>query len=297
MKKLEEKKLSRRSFCFKMGKEIGITAIGVSALPSLGNVSTHAENTRDGCIDNLTLQMYKDMQRALSKPLEKRKWGMVIDVKKCIGCEACIVACIAENNLPPGVTYRTIKEIGTGSYPNLKRYFIPTNCMHCDNPACMEAANKIVPGAITKRPDGIVQLNFEKFAGKKVFEAAQKACPYTALYFDEGKNYTDGTPALQKYEKRRTTEYGKNISRISMRNIGRKCHFCLHRIEAGILPACVTTCTGHAMHFGDLNDPESLVSLCKEAKTFRLKDVKNKPNIVYLNGQDDPKETCAICHP
>ena len=281
-----------------MGKGVGVTAIGVSALPSLGKAFASGKVSKGSRTKNLILQMYHDLRRALLKPIEQRKWGMVIDVKKCIGCEACIVACIAENNLPPGVTYRTVKEVGTGSYPNLKRYFIPTNCMQCDTPACMEAANKIVPGAITKRPDGIVQLNFEKFAGKKVFEAAQKACPYTALYFDEGKNYTDGTPALQKYEKRRTTEYGKNISRISMRNIGRKCHFCLHRIEAGILPACVTTCTGDAMHFGDLNDPESLVSLLqKKQKTFRLKDVKNKPNIIYLNGYDDPKETCVLCHP
>ncbi len=243
-----------------------------------------------------TVRMHNDLQRALAKKPEERRWAMVIDTRRCIGCNACTAACIAENNLPPGVMYRTVPEIESGEFPDVQRHFMPTNCMQCDNAPCIEAANKIIPGAMFKRPDGIVEIDYTKMRGREVFEAAKSACPYTALYFDEGKNYTDGTPAVQPYEKRSVNEYDKTWTRLQTAGSTRKCHFCTQRLAAGQLPACVATCTGLAMHFGDLNDPESLVAqMMQSNRLMRLEESQGtEPRVFYLAAQ--PEESCMTCH-
>ena len=152
---------------------------------------------------------------------------------------------------------------------------------------------------MSRRPDGIVAIDYKKMKGKEVFKAAEKACPYPkSLWYDDGKNYTDGTPAVQPYEKRKFKEYGSEWSREDTKDTTRKCHFCTQRIDAGVLPACVTTCTGQAMHFGDLNDKESLVSLLlikNESKSCRL-DLASKaePKNYYLD--HNPKKSCLSCH-
>jgi molybdopterin-containing oxidoreductase family iron-sulfur binding subunit len=222
---------------------------------------------------------------------------MVIDVRRCIGCHACTVACIAENNLPPGVTYRTVGEVEDGAYPELRRFFMPTNCMQCAKAPCVGAANKVLPGSMTRRPDGIVEIDYARMKGKAVFEAASRACPYPkSLWYDEGKRYTDGTPAVQPYETQAATEHGRSWSRKETAGTTRKCHFCAQRLDAGLLPACVSTCTGQAMHFGDLEDPKSLVSeLLETNKSVRLRaDRGTEPAIFYLD--DDPEQTCLVCH-
>jgi len=222
---------------------------------------------------------------------------MIIDTRKCIGCSACAVACIAENNLPPGVMYRTVIETEDGSYPDVKRYFMPTNCMQCENPPCVPAANKVTEGAMAIRPDGIVTIDYSKMKGKKMFEAVKKACPYKyALYQDEGKNYTDGTPLLQEYEKREVSEYGQIYSRKSLKDTIRKCHFCIHKIENGMLPACVSTCIGRAMYFGDLKNPNNLISkYLKANNSFVLNEgAKTLPSVKFIH--DNLDETCLKCH-
>jgi Fe-S-cluster-containing hydrogenase components 1 len=74
------------------------------------------------------IRMMRDLQRALKKPLEKRRWVMVIDLRKCVGCKACTVACIVENKLPPSVVYRPVLEEEIGKYPRVTRRFIPRPC-------------------------------------------------------------------------------------------------------------------------------------------------------------------------
>ncbi len=292
-----KKKLSRRAF-FK--HTAGATAGAVAATALLSALKENGKlivETINVAIDDVTLTMHNDLQRALEKPMAERKWAMVIDIRKCIGCNACTAACIAENNLPPGVTYRTVAETEDGEYPDVRRFFMPTNCVQCENAPCIEAANKVIPGSMSRRADGIVVIDYTKMKGKKVFEAASKACPYPkSLWYDEGKNYTDGTPAVQPYEQRKFKEYGKEWRRKGTKDATRKCHFCTQRIDAGVLPACVTTCTGQAMHFGDLNDPESLVSrLLKKNKSARLNLASGaEPRVHYLD--DDPDQTCMVCH-
>lgn len=246
------------------------------------------------------LRMQRELQRALKKPVAERRWVMVIDGRKCVGCNACRVACVAENALPPGVTYRTVPEAQIGDYPKVARFFMPTQCMQCDKPPCQEAANAISPGSITKRPDGIVAINYQKFRGRKAFQAAAKACPYKALYYDDGRFFTEGTPALQPYDKGASYDYGSMWKRVKGQegppiDGGRKCHFCLHRLNASMLPACVSTCVGRAAFFGDLNDPESLVVelLAKyKDKAVRIRENRGtQPRVYYI--VDDPALTAA----
>jgi molybdopterin-containing oxidoreductase family iron-sulfur binding subunit len=229
----------------------------------------------------ILLRMQRDLQRALRKPLEQRRWTMVIDLRKCIGCSACTVACIAENHLPPGVVYRPVIEEEIGTYPNVTRRFLPRPCMQCDAPPCTDVCPV---GATYKRPDGVVEINYDKCIGCRYCIAA---CPYGARTFDWGEDWTDGTPGRQGYEEAPAPEYGRNWRRGGGRSpVGnvRKCQFCLHRLNAGMLPACVSTCVGAATYFGDASDPGSLVAeLAASDRAFRLKEeLGTEPKVWYL---------------
>jgi len=227
------------------------------------------------------VRMQDELKRALAKPISQRKWAMVIDLARCVGCSACTVACKAENHLPPGVVYRPVIEEEVGDYPNVSRRWLPRPCMQCDNPPCV----RVCPvGATWKREDGIVVIDYNGCIGCRY---CITACPYGARSFDFGENYTDGTPAIQPYEEAPSPEYGKQWDRTDdgspVGNV-RKCQFCIHRLNAGMLPACVTTCIGNATFFGDLNDPESLVNELKSSpRVMRLKeDLGTKPKVYYL---------------
>lgn len=291
---------NRRDFLKLAGVATGASAVAlVAGIPLREEASAAA--TAAGPSRNDTLRMVADLRRALDRPVETRRWGMVIDTRRCIGCHACTAACIAENVLPAGVSYRTVPEAVAGSFPKVQQFFMPTNCMQCEHAPCIDAANAVVPGAMTRRPDGIVTVDYGKMKGRPVFEAAKKACPYEgALYFDEGRNWTDGTPAVQPYEKAPSREYGRAWSRGETKGTTRKCHFCIERIETGMLPACVATCTGQAMHFGDLADGGSLVAeRISQNKAWRLENgAGTSPRVFYLEDSlDEAAEiTCRSCH-
>jgi len=238
---------------------------------------------------SLLEQMREDVQRALAKPLEQRRWAMVVDIRKCVGCHACTVACKAENKTPPGVDYRIVREAEDGAYPNVQKYFMPTLCMQCENPPCVKACKD---GSVTKGKDGVVRVDYAKNTGAA---AVNKACPYDAFSTDDGSYYTDGTPKHEAYEDAATFEYGVKAGRKGKVKKNRKCHYCLHRLEAGMLPACVSTCIGAANYFGDLNDPESVVAkMAKDPNIYIFRaDQKTGPTTRYMS--DDPK-TCAKCH-
>jgi len=236
-------------------------------------------------VKSVLLRMYEDLDRALKKPVHERHWGMVIDTRKCVGCNACTVACKAENKLPPGVVYNVVIDEEFGTYPNVARRFISRPCLHCQNPPCV----RVCPvNATYKRPDGIVVIDYDDCIGCRY---CISACPYGARSFDFGNFYTVGkTPEVMPWDVMPSFEYGEEQRR-DPRNpwrspIGntRKCHFCLHRLEKGMLPACVTTCIGQARIFGDLNDPESLVAqLAASPRAIRLKEeLGTEPSVYYL---------------
>lgn len=182
----------------------------------------------------------------------QKNYGFVIDNRKCIGCHACSVACKAENEVPLGV-YRTwVKYVETGSFPNNRRHFQVTRCNHCANPPCV----RICPtNAMYQREDGIVEFDNRACIGCK---ACIQACPYDAIHIDP----ETGTAA--------------------------KCHYCAHRTEIGLEPACVVVCPETAIIAGDLNDPESEISrlVAVENVTVRKPEQGTSPKLFYIEGHD-----------
>jgi Fe-S-cluster-containing dehydrogenase component len=232
---------------------------------------------------NLLERMRHDLLRALKKPVSKRKWVMVIDQQKCIGCCACNISCNTENNLPPGVVYRPVLRQEVGKYPNVSRIFTPKPCMHCDNPPCVPACPV---KATWKREDGAVVIDYDVCIGCR---NCLLACPYSARTADFGEFYGTGTPEIMPYETRPNYEYSKEWKRKPHSDdspIGnaRKCQFCLHRLREGMLPACVTTCLGGATYFGDYNDKSSLVyRLLGSSRVRQLKaELGTQPSVFYL---------------
>ncbi len=244
--------------------------------------------------EDVLIRMQRDLARALRKPIEQRRWGMVIDTRKCVACMSCTVACVMENKLPPGVVYRPVIDTEIGTYPNVTRQFLPRPCMQCDNPPCVSVCPV---NATWKRPDGIIEIDYDVCIGCRY---CITACPYQARTFDFGENWTNnaatGAPAAlalagaAQYENEPNFEYSERWNRangpIPTSPVGnaRKCHFCAHRLVDGLLPMCVTTCLGRATIFGDLNDPEALVTeLAASSNAIRLKeDLGTEPKVFYL---------------
>ncbi len=233
-------------------------------------------------MENALIRMQEDIRRALQKPAEERHWVMVIDLSKCVGCESCTISCKAENKTPPEVSYNIVLEEEIGTYPNVRRAFVPRPCMQCEEPPCVPVCPV---GATYKRPDGIVAVDYDVCIGCRYCIAA---CPYGARHADFGETYTGETPNPQPYEEAAVFEYGEERHRTEGASpIGnaRKCHFCLHRLDKGLLPSCINDCIGRARYFGDLNDPDSLVSeLLGERQAFRLKEeLGTRPSVYYIS--------------
>jgi molybdopterin-containing oxidoreductase family iron-sulfur binding subunit len=219
----------------------------------------------------------------------KFRYGMVIDTRRCVGCKACVVACKAENKTPPGVSYTVVVEKALGNRTDDKPLFMTKPCFHCENPPCVNVCP--VSATFKRNEDGIVVIDYDRCIGCRY---CITACPYGARYFDFGENY----PAVSEetsYERVPSPEYRQFRPRIKGASpIGnvRKCTFCLHLQDkdgrydraVGRWPACAKTCPGHAIFFGDFNDPESEVShLLRERTSVRLKEeLGTEPNVHYL---------------
>lgn len=189
------------------------------------------------------------------KPGVKR-YAMVIDLRRCIGCDACMVACKAEFDVPLGVFRTWVPYKVVGKYPNVKKQFMPRLCNHCDNPPCVRACPV---GATYKVEDGgFVLQNYDRCIGCK---ACMASCPYNARFMlPKSRTYTDITSVVDK------------------------CTFCHHRVTQGLAPACVQTCIGRARIFGDINDPKSEVSkLVANMPTQVLRPEEGtKPHVFYI---------------
>ncbi len=217
-------------------------------------------------------------------------WGMVIDLDRCTGCQACVMACKAENNVPAVgskeahrgriISWMQVLTETDEEHHGEKLRFLPRPCLQCDDPPCA----KVCPVYATYRnPEGIVAQIYSRCIGCRFCMAA---CPYNAKYFN-----------WHTYQKERP---GQNPD-VSVREKGvvEKCTFCHHRLQKArerahvenreIAPgeyttACAEACPAQAIIFGDLSDPASEVSkLARSPRAFRLlEELGTKPKVIYL---------------
>ena len=185
------------------------------------------------------------------------QYGFVLDQRRCIGCHACTVACKSENEVPLGDFRTWVKYTEVGEFPAVKRHFAVLRCNQCTTAPCVT----ICPvTALDKRIDGIVDLDKDICIGCK---ACMQACPYDALHLNEE---TGGAE---------------------------KCHFCAHRVEQGLKPACEVVCPETAIISGDLHDPQSPVSLLLAEvpdSTVRRPEQGTGPNVHYLGAHPSALE-------
>lgn len=225
------------------------------------------------------------------------QYAMVIDLEKCVGCAACVIACKNENNIPDGIFWAHYTKETVGKFPDVKYNFIPTLCNHCTNAPCVIVC-PVDPKVVHKAENGMTLHDVDRCIGCR---RCERACPYHVISFngeEPHQNWRD-EPGKEVTEK-----VGGNVipysnpdpdaglcESIRRKNVVEKCLFCDHRVREGQNPYCVDACPALARIFGDADDPNSEVSkLLKANKAFRLKeDLNTQPNVYYIKEFDTKK--------
>lgn len=228
---------------------------------------------------------------------DKPQWAMVIDLDRCTGCEACVVACAVENNIPTAgpeeaargrsIEWIRVERYFEGEYPDIKARFRPVLCQHCQEAPC----EPVCPVYATYHTEeGLNAQVYNRCVGTRY---CANNCPYSVRFFNFFDPQWDAP--LQK----------SLNPEVSVRSTGvmEKCTFCIQRIRKGedkardegrpvrdgdVTPACVQTCETKAMYFGNIADPESEVSrLARSNRATRLyEELGTKPKVIYLNKGD-----------
>lgn len=183
-----------------------------------------------------------------------KNYGLLVDLRRCVGCASCQVSCKMENSIPMGHFRARVDFAEEGKYPHAKRHFFPKHCNNCADPPC------VLPcpvNATYKSADGIIVINRDLCIG---CGRCVKGCPYGARYLHPNvavKN--DARPHAKLPELS-----GKNLKELKVAD---KCDYCSHRLAQGAEePACVRNCAGKARVFGDLNDPNSDIAKLKASQ-------------------------------
>lgn len=221
------------------------------------------------------------------------RWGMVIDLAKCTACQTCVLACQVDNNVPfatpqqaaegRAIVWMRILPLPEGDSAHVRLRLIPVTCLHCDQPPCI----KVCPVDATNiTPEGTVRQIFARCIGCRY---CTTACPYTVRKF----NWS--APA---WPDPLEETLNPDVS-VRPKGVVEKCTLCHHRLQRGrenaraqgrefregdYVPACVESCPTQAMLFGDLDDPNSQVSLLsRSARIFRLlEELGTQPKVIYL---------------
>lgn len=205
-------------------RDVIAAGLGAAALSSQAEAKTGDGGSREDLF--LPEEVWRERMTA---PDDGKRYGWVVDARRCFGCHGCEVACKAENDVPLGHYIRqTIYHDFEQPSGGLARVMVPMACQHCEDAPCIKACPC---GSMHKGPGGTVQVNYDTCSGHS---ACKDACPYGAIYIDPVANQAI------------------------------KCHNCTHRLDEGMEAACVSTCPSEALFFGDLNDPESKVAKVAE---------------------------------
>jgi menaquinone reductase, iron-sulfur cluster-binding subunit len=220
------------------------------------------------------------------------RWGIVIDLAKCSACQACVVACETENNIPcvppeeaeigRAISWIKLLPELSGGYPRLQMRLTPMPCLHCDKPPCIVVCPVQATGI---DGEGIVRQTFSRCIGCRY---CTTACPYTRRMF------TWRRPDFSTFEE----ALNPDVS-VRPKGVVEKCTLCHHRLlkgreearaagrplaEEDYLPACAEACPSNAVYFGDLDDPNSAVSeQARSRRAFKLLDkLGTKPKVIFL---------------
>jgi phenylacetyl-CoA:acceptor oxidoreductase subunit 1 len=208
------------------------------------------------------------------------RYGMIVDLNRCVGCQACSIACKHANATPPGVQWRRVIDVELGRFPDVERVFVVTGCQHCAEPPCVPVCPT---GATRQRADGLVTMDYDLCIG---CAACAVACPYQArtIVHEQSGYYGAETPQE------------RHVAHPERFGVANKCTFCIERIDkadplglmpgtdAEATPACALSCNAQAIRFGDFSDPASEVSrIARENRTFQMHaELGTDPQIRYV---------------
>lgn len=216
-------------------------------------------------------------------PVFEKRWGMVFDMDRCVGCQTCTIACKQTNETTSGVMWRSVLDYEVGEYPQVDRTFLLTGCQHCDTPPCVPVCPT---GATWKRDDGLVVIDYDICIG---CGSCVVGCPYQArsIVKEQLSYYQGGPTVLETRPVHRQRE-----------GVAQKCTFCVGRIDEGLLrglkpgidpaatPACAASCIAQAISFGDFADPASNVSrLVTENRAYRMHEALGTNPFIHYIGE------------
>ncbi len=208
------------------------------------------------------------------------RWGMTIDLNRCVGCQTCTIACKHANDTAPGVQWRKVIDVEQGTFPDVERLFMVVGCQHCAEPPCVPVCPT---GATYKRADGIVAMDYDICIG---CASCAVACPYQARTIEKEQRWYYGEETRQE----------KAVAHPERLGVAQKCTFCSDRIDLAqtegrtpgvdldVTPACASSCIAQAINFGDFADPDSNVSrLARDNPNFQMHaELGTDPQIKYL---------------